>query len=214
MPPYITGYQIMRTIHSLVVAGALCVGMTTAFLPPPMPSQHRMSSSKLYASTREKPLSWQESLELLLSPTTSLSQRQILFQNVVARAPEIRKDVEDAIKDGSVDGLLTDGVKAVRRQLKEDIIPNLASSEPQKAAKMLLDEIPKFAKSSLENLPRNPKDLADAVREISSTLPSEARNVFLKTPEGLETPHYHLLAETEEVRKLRHLKKDETTHTD
>lgn len=122
-------------------------------------------------------------------------------QDVVSRGPEIRKDVEEALRDGNVDGLLTDGVKAVRRQLKEDIIPNIAASEPQKAAKMLLDELPKLAKSSLDNLPRNPKDLADAVREISSTLPSEARNVFLKTPEGLETPHYNILAETEEVSK-------------
>jgi hypothetical protein len=36
-------------------------------------------------------------------------------QDVVARAPEIRRDVEEAIKEGSVDGLLTDGVKAVVR---------------------------------------------------------------------------------------------------
>jgi hypothetical protein len=36
-------------------------------------------------------------------------------QAVVSRAPEIRKDVEEAIREGSVDGLLTDGVKAVVR---------------------------------------------------------------------------------------------------
>lgn len=42
---------------------------------------------------------------------------------------------------------------------------------------------------------------ADAVREISTTLPSEARNVFLRTPEGLETPAFKVLKETDEVRK-------------
>lgn len=46
--------------------------------------------------------------------------------------------------------------------------------------------------------------LADAVREISSTLPSEARNVFLKTPEGLETPSFRLLADTADVGPFDH----------
>ena len=116
-----------------------------------------------------------------------------LQQDVVSRAPEIRKDVEEAIREGSVDGLLTDGVKAVvrpcllsvcvprsfsppplfnppthppthlpllkqRRQLQEDIIPQLAS-EPEQAAKMLLEEIPKLAQRSYESLPKNPKDV-------------------------------------------------------
>jgi len=36
-------------------------------------------------------------------------------QDVVSRAPEIRSDVEEAISEGSIDGLLTDGVKAVVR---------------------------------------------------------------------------------------------------
>lgn len=38
------------------------------------------------------------------------------------------------------------------------------------------------------------------MREIGSALPSEARNVFLRTPEGLETPHFRLLHEGEGVR--------------
>lgn len=42
--------------------------------------------------------------------------------------------------------------------------------------------------------------LVDSVRDIGSSLPSEARNVFLRTPEGLETPHYRLLHEGDGVR--------------
>ena len=42
--------------------------------------------------------------------------------------------------------------------------------------------------------------LVDTVREIGSSLPSEARNVFLRTPEGLETPHFRLLHEGDGVR--------------
>jgi hypothetical protein len=40
----------------------------------------------------------------------------------------------------------------------------------------------------------------ETVREIGSSLPAEARNVFLRTPEGLETPHFRLLHEGEGVR--------------
>lgn len=132
-----------------------------------------------------------------------------------------------------------------RRQLQEDIIPQLAS-EPEQAAKLLLEELPKIAQRTVEALPKNPKDvracvrtwgrfwvwmggwmdgwgsrpsdeppaihgisivftqktkqLVETVREIGSSLPSEARNVFLRTPEGLETPHFHLLYEGDGVR--------------
>lgn len=49
-------------------------------------------------------------------------------------------------------------------------------------------------------LPKKTKQLVETVREIGSSLPSEARNVFLRTPEGLETPHFHLLYEGDGVR--------------
>jgi hypothetical protein len=41
------------------------------------------------------------------------SDRIPLCQDVISRAPEIKRDVEVAIREGSVDGLLTEGVKAV-----------------------------------------------------------------------------------------------------
>ena len=136
----------------LVVLVGLLEGGSAFLLPSPT----RSSSMPLQAtggSKTKEPLTWQESLELLISPTTTLAQRQVLFQvhkylrvacarsvlgcssgsnamhssshspptqptppqDVVSRAPEIRKDVEEAIREGSVDGLLTDGVKAVVR---------------------------------------------------------------------------------------------------
>lgn len=42
--------------------------------------------------------------------------------------------------------------------------------------------------------------LVETVRELGTALPSEARNVFLRTPEGLETPHFRLLHEGDGVR--------------
>lgn len=46
-----------------------------------------------------------------------------------------------------------------RRQLTEDIIPQL-TAEPQQAAKVLLEEIPKIAQRSIESIPKNPKDVS------------------------------------------------------
>lgn len=48
--------------------------------------------------------------------------------------------------------------------------------------------------------PKNTNQLVETVRELGSALPSEARNVFLRTPEGLETPHFRVLYEGEGVR--------------
>lgn len=50
-----------------------------------------------------------------------------------------------------------------RRQLQEDIIPQLAS-EPEQAAKLLLEELPKIAQRTVEALPKNPKDVRACVR--------------------------------------------------
>ncbi|EWM28188.1 soul heme-binding protein [Nannochloropsis gaditana] len=189
----------MQFLTRRVVVGLLLwdfLDRSGAFwLPSRLPPRVAVSNVVRLEATKSKgELSWQESLELLMSPTTGMAQRQVLFQDVVSRAPEIRKDVEEAIREGSVDGLLTDGIKAVRRQLTEDIIPQLAS-EPEQAAKILLEEMPKLAQRSYENLPKNPKELAETLREVSTALPSEARNVFLRTPEGLETPSFQVLHE-------------------
>jgi hypothetical protein len=50
-----------------------------------------------------------------------------------------------------------------RRQLTEDIIPQL-TAEPQQAAKVLLEEIPKIAQRSIESIPKNPKDVSQIPR--------------------------------------------------
>lgn len=73
-----------------VVVGAAVLGLasvTSAFLPPTTPkfTTHRpmsaTSDTTSGSSKRStKPLTWQESLELLISPLTPLPQRQVLFQ--------------------------------------------------------------------------------------------------------------------------------------
>lgn len=71
-------------MRRLLVLLALLPAAATAFLVPSAPASP--SSTRLQANTgssqqREKrPLSWQESLELLISPTTPMAQRQVLLQ--------------------------------------------------------------------------------------------------------------------------------------
>lgn len=84
-----------RLLLPLLATALLAASTARAFLlplpstPTPNPAPQAASTrSRLHAaadgassSQREKkPLSWQESLELLISPTTSLAQRQVLLQ--------------------------------------------------------------------------------------------------------------------------------------
>jgi len=58
------------------------------FLPSASPAYSRRATAssvlRTEGSKAKEALSWQESLELLISPTTTLAQRQVLFQVRVA----------------------------------------------------------------------------------------------------------------------------------
>ena len=55
-----------------------------AFLPSASPAYSRRATAssvvRMEGTKAKEALSWQESLELLISPTTTLAQRQVLFQ--------------------------------------------------------------------------------------------------------------------------------------
>jgi hypothetical protein len=71
----------MRIHTALVLSWA---AVAAGFLTARPAAQGRGAAGRAFASkassSREKPLSWQESLELLLVPTTPLAQRQVLLQ--------------------------------------------------------------------------------------------------------------------------------------
>lgn len=76
-----------------------------------------------------------------------------------------------------------------RRQLQEDIIPQLAS-EPEQAAKLLLEELPKIAQRTVDSLPKNPKDVSACVRACLSVCMRSCICVcwgMLRTPGGRDT---------------------------
>jgi len=158
---------------------------------------------------QKKNLTWQEAIEAIITPTTSNSQRSILLKDLASRADEITNDVQKAVQTRDIDSLLTDGAKAVKRQVQQDILPTLVdkASKPEETAKTLQENLPKVATQAREvtkNLSKNlkdkssRKDLFQTVKEVGVQLPKEARNIFLRTPEGLETPYYDVLEENNE----------------
>jgi hypothetical protein len=167
-------------------------------------------------------ITWQESLEQLLDPTTAAGKRQILLSDLLNSNEKIRNDVQAALRDRKIDNLLTptgkklqDGTRAVARQITTDILPAVAAvaSNPQKAPKNLVpDELPNLvpkigsrildavtnqAKKQLEILQgdlADPSRIPQRISKQTADLATEAKNVFLETPEGLVGPAYKVVS--------------------
>lgn len=170
----------------------------------------------------QEPLTWQESLEQLFDPTTAAVKRQILLSDLLNANEKIRSDIQTALSDRKIDILLTptgkklqEGTKAVARQLTTDILPAVAAAaaNPQNAPKMLVpEELPKLvpkigsrildamsnqAKKQLETLQgdlANPLRIPQRISKQTADLATEAKNVFLETPEGLVGPKYKVVS--------------------
>mmetsp|Transcript_17647 Transcript_17647/g.25762 ORF Transcript_17647/g.25762 Transcript_17647/m.25762 type:complete len:472 (-) Transcript_17647:173-1588(-) len=160
---------------------------------------------------------WQESLEMLLDPTTPSAKRQILLSDLVNANANIRSDVQEALKERKIDNLLTptgkklqDGTRAVARQLTNDIIPTIAAAKPStlvpeelpnlmpKIGSRIFDAVSNQAKRNLETLQAdlaNPRRIPERISKQTADLATEAKNVFLETPEGLAGPKYAVVAD-------------------
>mmetsp|Transcript_22725 Transcript_22725/g.32062 ORF Transcript_22725/g.32062 Transcript_22725/m.32062 type:complete len:461 (+) Transcript_22725:215-1597(+) len=167
---------------------------------------------------------WQESLESFLDPRTPAAKRQILLSDLVNANENIRTDVESALRDRKIDNLLTptgkrlqDGTKAVARQITTDILPGIAeaassTSRSGKPPQLIPEELPNlvpkigtrifdaFSNQARKQLELLQGDLADPTRipqrisRQTADLATEAKNVFLETPEGLTGPSYEVVS--------------------
>jgi len=164
--------------------------------------------------------SWQESLESLLDPTTPQVKRQILLSDLLNANENIRNDVTLALREGKIDKLLSptgrkiqDGTKAVARQLTTDILPGIAAAANNggrpsiiseelptlvpKIGSRILDAFSNQARKQLETLQADladPSRIPDRISKQTADLATEARNVFLETPEGLAGPKYTVVS--------------------
>lgn len=177
---------------------------------------HRASTSDT-ATTQSTP-TWQEDVDTILNIDTECNSRRDVAFGLVNKVNDIRNDVMDAIQDKDIKkvapsnlkyGKAVAGIQTFQRQLVNDIFPDLVT----KTIPKVIELGPKFLNDLVKSLPETSKDIVSTAREISqdpsalqSTLDDlrkEVRNVFLSTPEGLDTPLYTLLKQTEayEIRK-------------
>lgn len=165
-------------------------------------------------------VTWQESLESLLDPTTPLAKRQILLTDLLNSNDNIREDVLAALRERKIDNLLTptgkklqNGTRAVARQITTDILPTLsalastsATNGPSKTfsndlfptlvpkvSSNIFDAVQNQAKKTIETISEdlaNPANIPNRISKQTATFATEAKNVFLETPEGLVGPSY------------------------
>jgi len=149
---------------------------------------------------------WQSVVRRLARPDISLVERQTLTFDLLKQGPDVADTLTRAVRERNLETLVEDdpegqeilaGVKAVRRQIVEDIIPDLQDQAP---------EIPtKVAAALRKSKPPTRPDLAsvqsalqdlrpDRVREVLEEAREEFSNVFEPIPSNLESPNYEVLA--------------------
>jgi len=162
------------------------------------------------SESSEDVMAWQEKLEAVFDPRSSNDERQILIQDLIKQAPEIRDAVVEAAVTDSVEKILppkgqsrfepfVDFIRAgdaVRKQVVKDIIPKVIenpSELPERLADVAqeLDPILKRAISS-EKLRETLTDPQKVRGAVLSAL-TEAKKVISQIPEGLESPSFSVL---------------------
>lgn len=134
---------------------------------------------------------WREQVRLLLDPSISLSAKSILAQDMAKRAPEISKEAFKDICESA--GL--EGVPTVVNQFAEDILPDLARNGPRYASEITrrFPELLNDAASGMQSGESRSSGFSAPTGDFLNALNQEVRNMFSRTPEGLETPSYETL---------------------
>lgn len=144
------------------------------------------------AETEVGPATWRDELRMLLDPGLSLSAKSVLFQDMSKRAPEIGKEAfEDVCSSAGLEG-----VPAVVQQITDDIVPDLVTNGPQYVAE-IGRRVPDVLSDAVDAVQSGDPIGASApgsVEEVVAAVGLELRNVFNKTPEGLETPSFDVVA--------------------
>lgn len=131
--------------------------------------------------------SWQEEVRMLLDPSLGSSAKEVLLQDLVKRTPEVfSESMGGACKDMGLEG-----VSDVLRQLREDVLPDLARNGPCYVAKAL-EEMPERVSKLSKEAGQMPSAMPSSVN--ANDLRREFRNIFARTPEGLFTPSFRVVS--------------------
>jgi SOUL heme-binding protein len=216
--------QQTKTHSNMKAAALVCacglVQQTAGFIVPASRPATALAASSNDKS--EKVLtSWRDKVDLLLNPRLSLSERQILTKDLLNDLPDIRDDVQAAASKGGARAVLNDvilapgtearravaGIRAVQRQLKEDLLPELqkelraASSDGNNSTRarisaLLNEELPKALEKAIQDLPQRLQKAdfsPQALMELNNQVREEVLNAVSRTPSGLYTPPYELI---------------------
>jgi len=152
----------------------------------------------------KRAVSWQEELETLLDPGTPQGDREMMLKDLVARAPEISEEVQEALNSGDLSSLLPEESKSkqlaediatVQRQVLDDILPQAANEVPS-LLESVVREAPALAQDAAQRGPALLSLLQDPARAFN-LVQREVRNTVTRTPEGQETPPYRAVRDGE-----------------
>ena len=169
-----------------------------------------LRSSAPLLSASEEEISWQEELEKVLSPGTGQADREVLLKDLLARGPEIAKeisdkassgDLADLVPDDSQSGQILQGMTSVQRQVVEDILPQAAAEAQSLLDPSKLQEAVQRAAIDAQEAQSTAPIAASAVASllqdparVFNLVQQETRNAFSRTPEGLETPSFTVIS--------------------
>mmetsp|Transcript_28981 Transcript_28981/g.48708 ORF Transcript_28981/g.48708 Transcript_28981/m.48708 type:complete len:485 (+) Transcript_28981:195-1649(+) len=200
-------------VHILLTMAILCLGTTSAFrLNVPNVRTYTYRSSVIMQD------SWQQELDQLLDIDTSFESRRSLTRSFLGKLGTVTSDVVDAVRERNLNkiaprnlayGRAVYGYRDFRKQLRRDVIPDLLT----KGVPKLVEEGPKIISSGPSKLVSTSRKILSATTEIAKNrdkreaaikdVKREVRNIVKRTPEGLDTPSYDVLAVKEqfEIRK-------------
>lgn len=141
--------------------------------------------------------SWRDDLRMLLDPSLTLGARTVLLQDLAKRGPEASKEAfEDVCGRVGLEGL-----PEVVTQVTEDVLPDLVQNGGRYAGD-LGRRMPDMAASAAEGLRSGGGGGVGGVGggkgpgkpdEVLAAVGTELRNVFNRTPEGVETPAFDVV---------------------
>jgi SOUL heme-binding protein len=202
----------------MIVCACGLVQQTAGFV---VPANRPVTTLAASSSGKKTLTSWRDKVDLLLNPRLSLSERQILTKDLLNDLPEIRDDVQAAASKGGARAVLNDvilasgtearraraGIRAVQRQLKEDLLPELQkelraastdgnSSTRARISALINEELPKALEKVVQDLPERLQKAdfsPQALMDLNNQVREEVLNAVSRTPSGLYTPPYELV---------------------
>ena len=185
----------------LLLPWAIALAYSPSRAPLAPPCVRRAPPPVLAAGDDARPaLSWQEEVESLLNPQTKGADRSVLLRDLLSRAPEVAKDVTDAVGAGDLGALVPpdsesqaalEGIGAVTRQLSDDVLPSVSEllADPGRLTEALQGwaaEAPAMAGQATAAATKVAATLLDDPARAAELGLQEARNTVARTPEGYE----------------------------